>query len=221
MQNREGNNEHRQRQHCQLACTAFPMIAFLGGIGSGELAVVMVIVLLIFGPKQLPEMARSMAKALRGIRRATDEIKEEIGLDQIMDGGKVDRRDLDLSKPYRPKTAPPQLPPPLPSAEEEEAESAEEGEAEKEAGGEDDSEVRDERVERQAAEEAYREAAEDEDEPKEEPKEAPKEAPKEEPGEEPEEKTADKPGNESGDGTGDESEDAPAEDPDDSDHRDS
>ena len=60
-------------------------MAFLGGIGSGELMVLLVLVLIIFGPKQLPEMARNIAKALRGVRNATDELKQEIGLDEIPD----------------------------------------------------------------------------------------------------------------------------------------
>lgn len=60
-------------------------MAFLGGIGSGELMVLLVLVLIIFGPKQLPEMARNIAKALRGVRNATDELKQEIGLDEILD----------------------------------------------------------------------------------------------------------------------------------------
>ena len=176
MRSREESGEYCQRHNCQLACAAFPALAFLGGIGSGELAVVMVIVLLIFGPKQLPEMARSMAKALRGIRRATDEIKEEIGLDQILEGGKIDKRDFDLSKPYEPKHSPPALPPPhLTEVEEEPGEEAKESEVEEEPDREDEAEARDEGAERQAAEEAYGDAVAADEEPEEAPAEAPEE----------------------------------------------
>ena len=139
-------------------------MAFLSGIGSGELAVVMIIVLLIFGPKQLPEMARSMAKALRGIRRATDEIKEEIGIDKIMEGGKIDKSDFDLSKPYEPKHLPPPLPPPhltdgegeTPEEDAPEAESADQPESETDDGPYPDG--LDDEAQRQAAEQVYQEA---------------------------------------------------------------
>jgi len=139
-------------------------MAFLSGIGSGELAVVMIIVLLIFGPKQLPEMARSMAKALRGIRRATDEIKEEIGIDKIMEGGKIDKGDFDLSKPYQPKHTPPPLPPPhltdgegeTPEEDAPEAESADQPESETDDGPYPDG--LDDEAQRQAAEQVYQEA---------------------------------------------------------------
>ena len=38
----------------------------------------MAIALLIFGPKKLPEVGKSLGKALREFRRTTDEIKEKI-----------------------------------------------------------------------------------------------------------------------------------------------
>ena len=43
-----------------------------------ELLVIMAIALLIFGPKKLPEVGKSLGKALREFRRTTDEIKEKI-----------------------------------------------------------------------------------------------------------------------------------------------
>ena len=49
-----------------------------GNIGMPELLVIMAIALLIFGPKKLPEVGKSLGKALREFRRTTDEIKEKI-----------------------------------------------------------------------------------------------------------------------------------------------
>ena len=49
-----------------------------GNIGFPELLVIMVIALLIFGPKKLPEVGRSIGKALREFRKTSDEIKEKI-----------------------------------------------------------------------------------------------------------------------------------------------
>ncbi len=49
-----------------------------GNIGFPELLVIMIIALLIFGPKKLPEVGRSIGKALREFRKTSDEIKEKI-----------------------------------------------------------------------------------------------------------------------------------------------
>ncbi|MBE0460482.1 MAG: TatA/E family twin arginine-targeting protein translocase [Acidobacteriota bacterium] len=49
-----------------------------GNIGFPELLLLLVIALLVFGPKKLPEVGRSIGKALREFRRTSDEIKEKI-----------------------------------------------------------------------------------------------------------------------------------------------
>lgn len=40
-------------------------LAFIQGIGATELIIVLVVVLLIFGPKRLPSLARSMGTGMR------------------------------------------------------------------------------------------------------------------------------------------------------------
>jgi sec-independent protein translocase protein TatA len=47
------------------------------GIGLPEMAVIMVLALLIFGPKKLPEIGRSMGKAIRGFQEASKEFENE------------------------------------------------------------------------------------------------------------------------------------------------
>jgi Tat protein translocase TatB subunit len=49
-----------------------------GNIGFPELLVILIIALLVFGPKKLPEVGRSIGKALREFRKTSDEIKEKI-----------------------------------------------------------------------------------------------------------------------------------------------
>jgi sec-independent protein translocase protein TatB len=44
-------------------------------IGPAELIVILLVALLIVGPKRLPEVGRSVGKALREIRRQTDEVR--------------------------------------------------------------------------------------------------------------------------------------------------
>ena len=47
------------------------------GIGMTELLVILVIGLLVLGPKRLPELARSLGRGLAEFRRASGEIRRE------------------------------------------------------------------------------------------------------------------------------------------------
>lgn len=47
------------------------------GIGLPEMALIMIVALLIFGPKKLPEIGRSMGKAIRGFQDASREFETE------------------------------------------------------------------------------------------------------------------------------------------------
>lgn len=53
----------------------------LGRIGPTEMLLVLGLVLLVFGPKRLPEIGRSVGKGLREFKQATTEIKESIQID--------------------------------------------------------------------------------------------------------------------------------------------
>lgn len=44
-------------------------------IGSGEIALIAVVALLILGPTRLPELARGIGKFMREFRRQTDEVR--------------------------------------------------------------------------------------------------------------------------------------------------
>jgi len=48
-----------------------------GNIGFPEMVVIMIIALLVFGPKKLPEIGRSIGKAMREFKKATEEIKDK------------------------------------------------------------------------------------------------------------------------------------------------
>ncbi len=47
------------------------------GIGLPEMALIMVVALLVFGPKKLPEIGRSLGKAIRGFQDASKEFETE------------------------------------------------------------------------------------------------------------------------------------------------
>lgn len=47
-------------------------------IGPGELLVILLIALLVFGPKKLPELGKSLGAGIREFRRGTQGLKEEL-----------------------------------------------------------------------------------------------------------------------------------------------
>jgi sec-independent protein translocase protein TatA len=49
-----------------------------GSLGISELLVIFVVVLVFFGPKRLPEVARSMGSAMREFRRSLNQIQREL-----------------------------------------------------------------------------------------------------------------------------------------------
>ncbi len=48
------------------------------GIGTTELIVILFIILLVFGSKKLPELARGLGRGINEFKRATQEIQEEL-----------------------------------------------------------------------------------------------------------------------------------------------
>jgi sec-independent protein translocase protein TatA len=63
-----------------LVRESFPLLwAFLGGtVGPGEMLVVLLALLLLFGAKRLPAAARSLGRAMDQLRRASDDVRDQI-----------------------------------------------------------------------------------------------------------------------------------------------
>lgn len=51
------------------------------GIGMPEMLLILAIALIVIGPKKLPDLAKSLGRALREFKKATSELKESIELD--------------------------------------------------------------------------------------------------------------------------------------------
>ncbi len=73
-----------------------------GSIGMPELIIIFVIALIIFGPRKLPELGRSLGKSLAEFKKASNELKstleEEIRLEET-------RSSLEASKAAAATTA--------------------------------------------------------------------------------------------------------------------
>ena len=54
-------------------------------IGPAEIIIVLILALLVFGPKRLPQMGRSLGKGVREFRKAADTAKQEFGLGEVTD----------------------------------------------------------------------------------------------------------------------------------------
>ncbi len=55
------------------------------GIGTQELIIILVIVLLVFGSKKLPELAQGLGKGIKEFRKASTEIQEELDINKPLD----------------------------------------------------------------------------------------------------------------------------------------
>ncbi len=52
------------------------------GIGMPEMLLILAIALIVIGPKKLPDLAKSLGRALREFKKATNELKETMQIDE-------------------------------------------------------------------------------------------------------------------------------------------
>ena len=84
------------------------MFAFiLEGLGSTELLFILVIALIFFGPRKLPQLARSMGKGLAEFRKASDDFKRTWEREVALETAKLEENSL-LDSQQQPVYEPPQ-----------------------------------------------------------------------------------------------------------------
>lgn len=63
------------------------------GIGLGELILILIVALIIWGPKRLPEIARTLGKTVRALRKATYDFTSQVTRE--LDVSETDRKEKD------------------------------------------------------------------------------------------------------------------------------
>lgn len=79
------------------------------GMGMPEILLILAIALIVIGPKKLPDLAKSMGKAFGEFKRATQDFKQALDVDNDLRTVKRTFDDIDLDKiadaaPQRPAT---------------------------------------------------------------------------------------------------------------------
>lgn len=54
-----------------------------GSLGFAEILFILVLALLVFGPRRLPEVGRTLGKTLREFRRATSDLKRSVEREMV------------------------------------------------------------------------------------------------------------------------------------------
>ena len=67
-------------------------------IGASELILILVIAFVVVGPKDLPKVARALARAWKNVRAMLEEVKKETGFDEVEADLKDMQRDLETTK---------------------------------------------------------------------------------------------------------------------------
>jgi TatA/E family protein of Tat protein translocase len=98
------------------------------GIGMPELILIAVVALIVLGPKKLPDLAKSMGRAVREFQKATSELKETFQVDSEISEAKKAFNEFhsevnkaiqtEATRPEKPVAPEPQAPaaPPVPAA---------------------------------------------------------------------------------------------------------
>ena len=71
----------------------------MGGIGFPELIIIFLVLLLVFGAKRIPEIARGIGKGIREFKSATNEISREI---------EAEGQERQINQPQSPQQGAPQ-----------------------------------------------------------------------------------------------------------------
>jgi sec-independent protein translocase protein TatA len=78
-------------------------------LGFGEIVLILLLALIIFGPRRLPEMGRTIGKSLKEFRKATSDLRQEleVDLEEEAPRASVEQRAARLAEKQESETAEP------------------------------------------------------------------------------------------------------------------
>jgi sec-independent protein translocase protein TatB len=59
------------------------------GIGFGEMLIIAVILLIAVGPRQLPQLMKTVGKGMREVKRATNDLRRSTGIDELLNDEEI------------------------------------------------------------------------------------------------------------------------------------
>jgi len=68
------------------------------GIGMQEIIIILVVALIVIGPKKLPGLARALGRAMAEFRRAADDLKEDLDINGVREAKEKLMQDLKQTK---------------------------------------------------------------------------------------------------------------------------
>jgi sec-independent protein translocase protein TatA len=76
----------------QMLVFIMSLFAFLPNLGGPDLIIILLIILVLFGAKKLPELAKGLGSAIKEFQKAKDEFSDELHTAGKTDAGKPDVR---------------------------------------------------------------------------------------------------------------------------------
>ena len=71
------------------------------GIGMQEIIIILVVALIVIGPKKLPDLAKALGRAMREFRRAADDLKDNLDIDGVREEREKLMREFGKEKPSK------------------------------------------------------------------------------------------------------------------------
>ena len=71
------------------------MLAFIGNLGAPEIILIILAILILFGAKKIPELAKGVGKGMKEFKKAVKEVEEDIQLadDDTKSNSTSDKKD--------------------------------------------------------------------------------------------------------------------------------